>query len=90
MKIKLPRIDLNVIRDLAIEAVAQQVGQNRTSKAKKHRATKQVCRAIDALLVWPRTPFGLVAEALDGPAVRLIAAIVEEVYQAGRPRKRRK
>ena len=64
--------------------VVIQIAQTDCAGADKHaRAVAAIARKIDAALIWPATPAGLVAEALDGIAARiLLGAVIKHAYNA--------
>ena len=65
-------------------AVVMRLAESDKPGEKKHaEAVAIVARKVDAALVWPATPAGLVAEALDGVAAQiLLGAIVKHAHDA--------
>jgi hypothetical protein len=65
-------------------AVVMALAESNKPGAEKHaEAVAAVARKVDAALVWPATPAGFVAEAMDGVAAQiLLGAVVKHAYNA--------
>ena len=68
---------------MARAVVMKLAESDKTGEEKHAEAVAIVARKVDAALVWPATPAGFVAEALDGVAAQiLLGAIVKHAYNA--------
>jgi len=82
-----PRLSPRALDVLIRREVRAAVGMNGDGEAKHRHVVRRVARQLDAALIWPGTPAGLLAEALDGPALELlIGAMVKAVYEEIRER----
>lgn len=69
---------------LAKKAVIQVAASELKGDDAHKAATRAFAKMIDKALKWPPTPWGLAAEALDGPAalisVRLLGGFVQHAF----------
>lgn len=67
-----------------IENAIAEAAQHQLDGADKREAVvNTVVRWLDDRTNWPHTPAGAIAEAIDGPAIRLVVGVlVQEVYDA--------
>lgn len=76
------KIDWKLVEEKAGEFIAEAAKDLDPGEEKAKRVLDQLVRWIDEKLVFPATPAGLVAEALDGPVLRaLLGGFVHAHYQ---------
>ena len=76
-------LDPRQLGRMARAVVMKLAESGKTGEEKHAEAVAIVARKVDAALVWPATPAGLVAEALDGVAAQiLLGAVVKHAYNA--------
>lgn len=76
-------IDARLIGRMARAVVLRVADMDGSGEDKHAKAVRVVAAKVDAALVWPATPVGLIAEALDGIAAQiLLGAVVKHAYNA--------
>ena len=64
-------------------AIAEAAQHQLDGADKREMVINTVVQWVDAKTQWPNTPAGIIAEAIDGPVIRLIVGVlVQEVYDA--------
>jgi hypothetical protein len=78
-----PPLDPGGLAEWAREAVIAATDVDGDGRDRHKAAVRMLARKIDQALRWPVSPLGLIAEAVDGPAARiLLGAVVKHAYQA--------
>lgn len=76
-----PALDPAHLADLARKAVLAAAKGEGTGHQRHAAAVTMLARKADEAMVWPATPIGLIVEAVDGLAARLLlGAIVRHAY----------
>ena len=83
-KLKIPNpLDPGKLGEWARAAVITAAGLPDNGKGKHRKAVREVAAQVDKFLHFGPGPIGLIAEAIDGPIVRMfVGAIVEFAYRA--------
>jgi len=77
-----------LVAALAMQSVEAAASLPKLNGKQRHRAArKDLARKLDALLTFPPTPMGLVAELVDGPLLLLCGSFVEHAYQQWRTKR---
>ncbi len=71
-----------LVADLAMASVEMAAALPNLKGKKRHRlAAKDLAKKMDALITFPPTPLGILAELLDGPLLALCGGFIEDAFR---------
>lgn len=75
-------LDINKLQETISELVDKAEGMSQRSGAEKKRLViRQLAQKLDDLISFPATPIGKIAEAIDRPALMLLAHLLSSLVQ---------